>query len=97
MLFELSPIIRNSLGYVGKICISNITNSPIRYTILIDSIKTTILKIEGMEIERDNNFIIAKIRDKDKKLEIGKSEILKFSGVGSPPEIKNINIIIDKF
>jgi hypothetical protein len=53
--------------------------------------------MEGMEIRRNNNIIIADIQDQNRILNIGESDFIKFSGVGSFPNIKDLKIIIYKF
>ena len=75
--------------------INNITKNDIRYSLEINSIKTNISKIEGMKVKREGNLIIAEINDQNKKLKIGKTDKIKFSGFGSFPNIKEIKLIIN--
>lgn len=97
MLFDLLQTYRDPINYHGIIKINNITKNYIRYTLEFNTIRTNILKMEGMEIRRNNNLIIAEIQDQNKILNIGESDFIKFSGVGSFPNIKDLKIIIYKF
>lgn len=97
MLFDILQTYRDPINYCGIIVINNITPSDIRYTLNFNTIKSNILKLEGMTIKKDNNIISAEIYDQNKILNKGKSDIIKFSGIGSFPNIKDLKIIIDKF
>lgn len=97
MLFDILQTYRDPINYCGIIVINNITKNNIRYTLEFNTIKSNILKLEGMKVKRDNNLIIAEIHDQNKILNKGKSDIIKFSGIGSFPNIKDLKLIINKF
>lgn len=96
MLFELCIINKNYLGYNGIIIINNITNNDIRYILEFNTIKTNIIKIDDMKVQRINNIIRAEIKDHNKKLNIGETDILTFTGIGNFPNIKDLKIILTK-
>jgi len=97
MLFEILQTYRDPINYCGIIIVNNITQNNIRYILKFNTIKSNILKLEGMNIKKDNDIILAEIKDQNKVLNKGKSDVIKFSGIGSFPDIKDLKLIIDKF